>query len=238
MSRETPQPGPEPQQKSLRNPAVTNFAQRGAGLASVLRGTAVSALFAALCSGCLVTDQIDFQEESDFPPSFQNEPTAPALGTVIRINRAAPTTPTMPVSIKVRIRDENVQQALTLRVRIRFKNDGGNPPYNTIPVPISGTAVRELPVPLQTDQLRPGQCHLLELAVSGSFITSTPPIFLARETKDPDDLAVASWTIWEGDVMTPEEQAKIADTCPVVTDLTASGALGPDDESMAPEGAL
>lgn len=168
-----------------------------------------------------MTDQINFEEQQDFPPAFLNEPTAPRIGTTIRINRA---NQTAPASMRIRIRDENVDDELTLRMRIRLKNED-NPPFTERLVPNSGTPVRDFEVPLQIDQLRFGKCHMLELVVSGSFIPTDPPNFFYREKKDPDDIAFASWYVWEGEVMTKDEQAAIADSCPEVNQLSTAGAL-------------
>jgi hypothetical protein len=206
----------------------------GPGLASVVRWTAVSALFAALCSGCLVTDPIDFREEPNFPPSFISAPNAPAINTVIRYTRAA--LMTTPLTLRVRVRDENVLQPLQVQRRIRGMNMP-TPNFEPIDVAPTGEPIRDVQVFVPVSELV-ASCSLLELAVSASFISGTNSGFANRRQEDIDDVAFASWQLWEVQTPNPEaaELGAVAKECPDVTDLTSPTPVGASNSMGMPEG--
>ena len=178
--------------------------------------TVASALCVVLWTGCLVTDEITFNDDPDLPPAILNKPGfEPKIGGLIWIDKSKLTEWPM----QVQIRDENVRQDLVGHWRIKRLRDEGmfEPRFDIAPVPIGDEPVRDFPFNVQTDDLREGECHRLELAVSGSFfINNAPRYFDEVPAGREDDFAYAWWWIWEGDGdnnTSPDEAKALLDTC-------------------------
>lgn len=148
---------------------------------------------AAMCvvlMGCLVTDDIDFPEEPDCPPSVHVPSTAEhQLGAVVPVELdgtgggdagvgGAPT-------FEVQVRDCNVSEELEWVVRLNGVGIDGS---RLLPTP-AASMVRDfqLTVPRQEIQRLPSQgCYRLELRFSGDFNG-------VGEPEEPDDIGTAVW---------------------------------------------
>ena len=188
----------------------------GAGLASHLRG-AVMAVLVVGCWGCLVTDKITFPTDPDIPPMILDAPgTNTPIGWTLWVNKA--TTPE--VRLPVRVRDQNLTQPLEAHWRVLTAGND-SPPFESKPVPL-GQLLRDFEVVVQSGMLHTGECHRVELAVSGNFFPNrnTPAFFDAAPIEE--DVAHASWSVWEGRgeaQATAEEKAKLVDTCNAIEAL-------------------
>jgi hypothetical protein len=156
-----------------------------------------TAILWALCGGCLVTEEIPFDEEPNLPPVILSKPGEPEIGSIIWIDKSA-----LPQwMLRVQVRDENVEQSLEAHFRIRRQIEM-YPRFDSLPVPsATGTPLRDLDIFVDTAGLRDYECHRLELVVSGSFIAglTTPEDFQFVMSEDQSDIAFASWWIWEGE---------------------------------------
>jgi hypothetical protein len=167
------------------------------------------------CWGCLVTDKITFPTEPDIPPMILDAPgTSTPIGTILWVNKA-----TKPeVRLPVKVREENATQPLEAHWRVlTVGNDA--PPFEVLPLPQG--LLRDLDVVIQTSSLHMGECHRVELAVSGHFFTSKKPAFFDLTPLD-EQVARASWTLWEGRgeaQATAEEKAKLIDSCNAIEAL-------------------
>ena len=191
-------------------------------------GYALGLLPVAL-SGCLVTDEITFDQDPDLPTVIVDAPgTQTPIGSSVWVDKS-----TMPDwKFDVRVRDENLAQDLIAHYRV-VTQDAEFPPFET--VDLKGPAaseLRDLTLSVKSEQLRDGECHQLELAVSGSFFDSTRPVFDAVPRGRELDVAYASWQLWEGpgEMLTPDpDLARLARTCEAIEAL-----LAPDLVESAP----
>jgi len=177
------------------------------------------ALLSLGSEGCLVTDKITFPTEPDIPPMIVDAPgTSTPIGSVLWVNKAS--TPAE-FRLPVQVRDENLTQPLEAHWRVLTAGNA-SPPFDTFPLSPQGQLLRDLTVVVRNDSLHMGECHRVELAVSGSFFPNrTAPAFFDAAPKD-EDVAHASWTVWEGRgdaLATPEEKAKLVDTCNAIEAL-------------------
>jgi len=197
----------------------------GSRFASSLAQALVLAVV-GLASGCLVTDPIEFERPSNNPPAFVVE-YRPKLqvGDIKYVDNSRP------ASFSLRVRDPDVTQALEARWRI-FTRDDAQPPRQTIPLAATGALIRDVRIDIESTQLRADECHRVEVAVSSTFVTfagapDNPALFL--ETTDPDDVALFTFWIWEGDENSNDPE-KLVDTCPTTTYMppaaTVAGAGG------------
>jgi hypothetical protein len=225
MSRETPSPhrARAKNTRDLQPSAV--WLGFGSELASVTF-TVVTLLVSACCSGCLVSDTITFPIEADVPPVILDRPaTETAIGSMVWISKAA-TPPEWPM--KVIVRDQNSSQPLEAHWRVVQEGET-SPPFAKQDVPLSGQVTRPFEFRVQSDVLKMGKCHQLVLAVSGSFFDARNP----DDTRfdDPkyfdlpaniDDLAVASWWIFEGQGpmhASTDEEARLFESCHQIESL-------------------
>jgi hypothetical protein len=165
------------------------------------------AVAATMLSACLVTDEITFPEEVPYPPTIVDVPGSEIpIGTILWLDIDQRTGhPQNEWRIPVRIRDDNVDQELQTRYRV-LREGSLLPPWTPDVIAPSGSPTREdYEVKVRFGDLRPGQCHRLELVVSGSFLRRTDPRFfdvLNDEGEMNGDIARASWTILEGSATT------------------------------------
>jgi hypothetical protein len=232
MSRHTPRPSPSADEKPRFFRGFGRFSRAGARLASFLLGTVATAFWVP-CSGCLVTEEITFEEEPNSPPVILTRSGQPEIGTNVWIDNSTQSE----WQLRVQVRDENVDQPLEARWRIQTQ-DQMQPPFVSRPI-LGGTEpVRELDIFVDTAGLQLYECHRFELVVSGSFIPDRvePPFF--RIVLDEDDLAYASWEIWEGEgeILTPpESRLKIFDSCTAFEPLLSNETpLGPGAAGAGP----
>ena len=174
------------------------------------------ALLAAPCSGCLVTGKHTFDEEPNSPPVILSKTGQPAIGKIVWIDNVQPEW-----RFEVRVRDEDVDDVLEARWRVRHLDDL-EPVFESREVRGSGSALRDLEVVVNTANLIEYRCHQLELVVSGSFPGFTAPEFFDTVLPgDEDDVARAMWTIWEGQGPStpPALQGQIAASCETIVNL-------------------
>jgi hypothetical protein len=181
---------------------------RGLGLASVKPESCIAALLTALCSGCLVTEPIDFPETVDYPPEILAGPNGPSIGAIINIIKIDHPTGWQ---FTVRVRDQNVNQPLEAHVRIKRSLED-RPVFEPQFVQPGDRPERTLLVQVDTNALTSSRCHQLEIAVSGSFGEVENGGFDSIPSGSTD-LARASWWIWEGDTNVDAVLASVADSC-------------------------
>lgn len=178
-------------------------------------------------SGCLVTDQIPFEEAPLEPPVILNSPTSPRkIGYPFFVDK----TKSM-WTMQVTVREKNSLRPLAAHVRIVDPevDDALTPPpsFDEFPVPTGGVdpELRDLTFQVQTASLKLNHCHRLELAVSGHFLDSSDPLDFSKVARAfKEDLATAVWGVWEGKNEVTEAQAKdLLDSCKAATDLLGSG---------------
>jgi len=200
----------------------------GSALASwvprmVLR-TLLVGLVSGPCAGCLVTDEIMFENEPNFPPVILDapSPTAP-IGSHVWIDSSADVK-TWPLS--VRVRDKNINQPLVAHWRVVADAERKDPSFEPLNLP-PGLLVRDLKILVQTEALELGTCHKLELVVSGSFFKKVDPAYFeAVPDGAEDDVAKAVWWLLEGDMhASAEEKARLIDTCNAVNGVVASDSV-------------
>lgn len=193
-------------------------------LGSALASWAVRMLLLGLVSGpgtgCLVTDEIMFENEPDFPPVILDalRPVA-RIGTHVWIDSSADIK-TWPLD--VRVHDENILQPLVAHWRVVADDTRKDPSFEEVKLP-KGQLVRDLRILVQTEALELGTCHKLELVVSGSFFKKLdPPYFEAVPDGAEADVAKAVWWLLEGDMRAgAEEKARLIDTCNAVSGVVA-----------------
>jgi hypothetical protein len=154
----------------------------------------------SMLSACLVTDEIGFPEEEQFPPTIIDVPgTEIPIGAIFWVDLEGHIQNEW--SLPVRIRDDNVEQTLKARYRILREGDP-LPAWTESEIAPSGVVTREdYTVTVPYGELRRKECHRVELVVSGSFLRRTDPRFfdvLNDEGESYGDIARVAWTIWEG----------------------------------------
>lgn len=187
----------------------------------------LAGLTCATCSGCLVTDQVEFPTEENIPPWILDAPgNGPKQGQIIWIDKSVTTMWRM----TVRVRDENVDQDLIAHWRLVSK-DEDMPEFQKkkLAGAPGGPLIRQLDFDVQADTLHDGQCDRLELAVSGSFfdsdLKSAPKYFLETNGEDDSDLATTSWIIWEGKGQNQADLMHIGASCPTNESLLMPAAM-------------
>lgn len=177
----------------------------------------ISSAALVLSTGCLVTEDILFEGQDDVPPSFVFRPrSVPPIGDILEVNADTREVEGMTnLEFNVQVLDPNVQQALETQIRLRTLANA-SPASNELlvinedglDIPGTGSAVRDFRFSFLTTVLREGQCHQLELAVSGDFQEGADDErYFALPTR-PGDVAVATWWIWETSISVNP------DTCP------------------------
>ncbi|MDH5676479.1 MAG: hypothetical protein OEZ06_30445 [Myxococcales bacterium] len=182
-------------------------------------------------AGCLITEDLRFEEESDVPPVVLDvADTRTPIGSSFWVDFYSDTSTSTELKIDVLVRDENVEQDLWARWRVTTKTRM-TPDFQPLPLPGDGVLKRDLQITVSQGDFREGECHRLELVVSGSFLDPEDP----QRGKDPnlfdytikaDDLGYASWWIWEGTGAGTTEDSKKAAllaSCDAIEDLVLSG---------------
>jgi hypothetical protein len=152
-----------------------------------------------LATGCVVTDPIEFKDEVDLPPVIIDDPSYPN-GSIIRFERVEGRGEEIRINLK--IRDENTAQVLKVRTLIRRAADTI---VYTCPETVlaSGAVLRDYPLSITQSSLNPGECHKVEVAVSGHFERCREDPDLAErlfeevEETHANDIARATFWIWE-----------------------------------------
>jgi hypothetical protein len=177
--------------------------------------TAASVLCVVLWSGCLVTDEITFNDEPDLPPEILSSPSSEPIGGVFWVDKSDRRLTEVPITVG--IRDENVRQGLTAHWRLRRREGEELPMFVSDDVPAGDEPVRDFTLHVQTGDLVEGECHRLELAVSGSFYinkTSNPIYFDKVPEGRESDVTYAWWLIWEGrNDLVGSEYEKLVSSC-------------------------
>jgi len=187
---------------------------------------------ASFFSGCLITNPVEFEQEEASPPfildvSRSDNP----IGSILEVNLDGNPRPSR-IQIDVQVRDENLFQVLDARSRLVSFADP-EPEYGAmVEIPEQGALLRDHTVFVEAGDLKQGECHVLELVVSGSFLEGND-----RELFDvvsvPGDLARASWTIWEVSGLPFDDDTgaaaaqKLVKTCPTRDAVTVKGVEEP-----------
>jgi hypothetical protein len=161
-----------------------------------------------------VTEEITFDGEPNLPPVILTRPGEPTIGSIVWVDSSTQSQWTL----LVQVRDENVEQTLEARWRIRQQRDM-QPPFVSRLIPGGSEPVRDLDIFVDTGGLTPYRCHRFELVVSGSFIPelTEPQFFDVVLPANRSDIASASWWIWAGQGRdTPDmNKLEIFDSCEV-----------------------
>ena len=167
-------------------------------------------------SGCLVTEQITFDEEADLPTVIVDAPGSKTpIGSIVWLDKSA--APSW--DFKVKARDENLTQELTAHYRVVTQEDD-TPEFESIPLKPVESELRDLTLTVKSETLRVGECHHLQLAVSAAFLESTRPVFDAVPPGRENDVAYATWWLWEGPgSMQATDLPRLAQSCGAIEDL-------------------
>jgi len=204
---------------------LQGFGRVGPGVAPAALawvGCALGCLPIAL-SGCLVTDEITFDEEPDLPTVIVDAPASKTpIGSIVWLDKH--TQPSWKFVVK--IRDENSAQELKAHYRV-VSEDDAMPPFESPPVPADDAELRDLELTVKSETLRDGECHQLQLAVSPWFFDSTlPGLFDFVPPGREASVARASWTLWEGPGdMLATDWERLARSCRAIDDLLAPTAV-------------
>jgi hypothetical protein len=179
------------------------------------------AVVALALSGCLVTDPIEFEAEQGSPPVLLDIPGTPTpLGHIVWLDSRAQSS----WRLTLRVRDEDLGQALT--AHYRFVREGESTPdfEPRVDVRPTGTLTRDFDISIQAGQLRVGECHRLDVAVSGSFFEGRDSPIFFDEVREEGDLARGTFWLWEGqgeEVATQQEKARLVESCNAIEELLA-----------------
>jgi hypothetical protein len=201
----------------LRSTVLCHGRSAGSRLASFLLSRAALSAVLVACSGCLVTSKYDIPDPTNVPPIIQDDPASIAkIGSIIWLDSQNPQSWTF----SVQVRDEDIDQVLDARWRL-VRQGEPLPPFTRLQPFQAGPLAPPLQITVESTKLSDGECHHLELAVSGSFwkdmlgMDRTDPLYFAEVTVE-DDLALASWWIWEGEGNTEtndDEWKRLAKSC-------------------------
>ncbi len=148
---------------------------------------------AMLFAGCLVTEDLDYVPEPNWPPSVESQPGAqhPIREVIVLDLGAQLDGGSSEIPLEVLVRDPNVEDELQGKL---FVDEQQNAAVR-VPIPPSGSAERLLTVavPVQGPLLSVG-CHRLELRVTRRF-RFVPP----QEPEEPGDLGTAVWWVYTRD---------------------------------------
>jgi hypothetical protein len=144
-------------------------------------------------SGCLVTENVTFEEEENIPPALYDEPGSKTLiGSTLSFNRDDLEAGEIVFSLQVR--DENVLQTLKTRYELRSPQET-SPLIEVGPeVGISGEPIRHFEFAIPVSAIRPDYCYRLQLVVTSGF--ESHPTLWDKPLID-GDLARARWTVVE-----------------------------------------
>jgi hypothetical protein len=148
--------------------------------------------------GCLVTEEAQFQQVDNFPPSIESRSGEHPLTEVIEIDLEKEQ-PSQSIVFDVQIRDPNVTQTLFLKA---FKNNDFTgeiaraeiPPDDPALVSEMEARVRDVQINVPRGPFQVTGCHRLELRVSSNFEFEAP-----AEPAQAGDLGTAVWWIFTKD---------------------------------------
>ena len=152
-----------------------------------------------LNSGCVVTDQIGFEDEIGFPPSVVSQSNAEhPLNRIVQIelDSSSPNSGGE-LNLQVIVRERNVVRDLVYSIFL----DAPDPPAPQ-PVVQTGTILsngfleREQNFVIPFDLFEPGICHRLELVVVGQFSGVREPVI-------PGDFDNVTWWVRATDTANP-----------------------------------
>lgn len=166
------------------------FASNNFGMFYFASGAALAAGLS--CAGCIATNPVEFTAEENFPPSAISQPTAQyPLRDIGQLNLDDPVeTPELP--LEVIIRDPNIEQTLQYRIFL----DSPTPPGAEFPIdqgdidPV-GTVERPDTFNIPYDALAPGECHKIELLITGQFAGFVEP----RRPVEEGDIDARTWWV-------------------------------------------
>ncbi len=156
-----------------------------------------------LITGCIVNRRITFEDEPNAPPSIRSAPSArefgTALGQIVYLDLAQSGQPGSGLEFSealvfpLIVSDRNLQQRLVWRRFIDFDPQLVSGPDAGRVIEPSGAEDRFFDVVVPYDIFRDGagECHKLEVLVSGGFVDEFP----FREPVLEGDLASAFWWI-------------------------------------------
>jgi hypothetical protein len=165
-----------------------------------------------LMNGCLVTDEIKFDDEPNVPPVLIDSPgNKTPIGDIIYFDYSSDLTGTSiddasdyaPPSIQfsLRVRDENVGQPLEARRNIFVQDVSGKfGPFgnNIVSVPIvySREQVRDIDFTIETGFFSDDTlCYRVELAVTSAFRNSVPNASNWSLPENDNDIAKTRWYV-------------------------------------------
>jgi hypothetical protein len=167
------------------------FASKSFGMLSLASCAAFAASVAA--SGCIATTPVEFTEEENYPPSAISQPGAQyPLREIGQLDLDVPVEQ-RELPLEVIIRDPNIDQTLEYRVFV----DSPTPPGNDSPIDQdfidpSGEVERPWTFNIPYDVLTPaGECHKIELLLSGGFASPIEP----RRPLEEGDVDDRTWWI-------------------------------------------
>ena len=189
----------------------------GLGFASPLWRVLSAWTLLPFLSGCLVTEPWSPPEPANVPPIIQadpSNPSSPEIGSIVWLNTDDPSPREWEFAVVVI--SEDPLRPLEAHWRILKQNDR-TPAYTTISLD-TGERIRHVRINVTSSALQLKQCHRLELAVSGSFlkIPNLERVLFDQTTMGhEEDLAKASWWIWEGkgSQTLDDQKLQVLNTC-------------------------
>jgi hypothetical protein len=151
-------------------------------------------------TGCVVTDPVEFKNEVDVPPTIIDDPQFPNGSIILFENVEGGGEKAL--RIQPKIRDENVDQVLKVRLMITRAADAivYTCPETAL---LGGSTLRDYDIVVPQIYLNPGECHKVDVAVSGHFTRCRDDKELAEKLfadVDEDhsgDIARATFWVWE-----------------------------------------
>lgn len=169
-------------------------------------------LFVPLAMSCLVTEKVRLPEEGQFPPTIVSAPradeTSTRLDQVITINLSE--TEVTELELPILVRDPNLDEDLEYAIFVDY-TDGADPFRHLAGagrIPATGEFEREVETSPRVGVQRlgaPGNCHKVEVLVSGEFLESMP-----RTPAVEGDVHQAVWWI-----------RLVSDDVPAVVDMAS-----------------
>lgn len=144
--------------------------------------------FLLLLSGCVVTEQIEFPPETNYPPALLSSPdqevAGTALGQIIDVDLDDDETE---IALGLVARDVNVDDELTWQLYVDRVGDSLSL-VRTATLEPTSTFERSFTVRFTESALGGPGCHKLEVFISSDFIGE-------REPREDGDIAQAVWWV-------------------------------------------
>ena len=172
------------------------FASKFAGMVYLASSLALAAL--ASGAGCIATSPVEFDSAENYPPSVVSEPTAEyPLNRIGELDLDEPVE-SPELRLEVVVRDPNLDQTLDFRMFL------DSPPEPEIPftdgeILPSGFVERPKILFVPYVLLTPGECHRIELVVTGGFDSFVEP----RRPAEEGDFDEATWWVEVTDTDNP-----------------------------------